>query len=346
MCVALAATAPGLAQRMALGSPMPASVARDLQGVERALQDLAGPRGLVIVFWAGWSERALEELRRLEGMQRDMRDRGVGLVAVNVDRQNMSRQEVARVRELVGTLGLTMPVLVDDGLKLFHAYGVMTVPSTVVVNAKGEVDYFLAGYPLEQRHELASAIERMAGIAHDRPVVDVPRAAPAALRRFQFGRVQLAGGRVAAARATFEAAAAADPNFPDPLVELAALALDEGETLRARELLDRALALNPEHAGARAEGARAQFLEGRADEARQALEPLVARERGAAVAQAYPGFVLLTLGRTEAGAAALTRATEAGGPESAGPGAPGPLAPAQAAAAMTRYRRAMAARGR
>jgi Tfp pilus assembly protein PilF len=93
-----------------------------------------------------------------------------------------------------------------------------------------------------------------------------------------FGRAQLAGGRVAAARSSFEAAAAADPAYADPLVELAALEIDEGKADAAKACLDRALALEPDGTRAQAEAARLLFVAGKTSEAITALEPLAGRE--------------------------------------------------------------------
>lgn len=275
-------------QRPAGGGQVTWLPALDLQGAERALKDYAGPKGLVVFFWAGWSERSIEALARLESEQKGIRDRGVGVVAVNVE-QESGAVNVAAVRAKASALGVTLPVVIDAGLRLFKAYGVVSVPSAAVVNDKGELTYFLAGYGHEKRDELFDAINRLAGVepvrAEAGPAV---RAAPAAARRLHFGRTQLAGGRVAAARSSFEAAAAADPAFADPLIELAALAMDEGDAAGARQLLDKAAGLEKDNAFAAVEAARLEFVLGRAAEAAAALETLAGRS---ALAAAYLGFV-------------------------------------------------------
>jgi len=59
------------------------------------------------------------------------------------------------------------------------------------------------------------------------------------------GAALAARGERAAARALFERLAAAHPDRPEPLNDLAALAAAEGDLQRARELLERALATHP-----------------------------------------------------------------------------------------------------
>lgn len=341
MWVVIALLASAAAQRPALGSPAPLLPARDLQGAERSLKDYAGPRGLVLFFWAGWSERSIEELRRLETARRELTEHGVGVVAVNVEHYVLAGEAAQLVRDLVAKLNLSIPVVVDDGLKLFNAYGVISVPSTALVNDRSELVYFLSGYSHQDREALADAIDHLAGIARTRPAIQVPQAAPAALRRLQLGRMQLAGGRAANARATFEAAVEADPKFPDPLVELAALALDDSDLPRARGLLDRALALDLAHRAAITERARLRFVENDPTEARKLLEGSASGSTDPLVL-AYLGFVLQATGQSDAAVTIFDRAVQAGAPdprESLG----GDKSVEQAMAA---YRRALAARRR
>ena len=276
-CVAMALPCLLAMQRPAIGGAVARMPALDLQGADRPLQEFAGPRGLVVFFWAGWSARSTQELTRLDAAQRELRDRGLGIVAVNVDHES-GKANLAAVEEQAASLGVSMPVVADDGLKLFKAYGVVSVPSTALVNEKGELVYFLAGYGHAQREELFDAIDRLAGVAQTAPAGPAVRAAPAAHRRLLFGRAQLAGGRVAAARSSFEAAAAADPAYADPLVELAALEIDEGNADAAKAWLDKALAVERDNTRAQAEAARLLFVAGQTSEALAALGALAGRE--------------------------------------------------------------------
>ena len=279
-------------QRPAIGGAVAWLPVIDLQGADRPLTEYSGSKGLVVFFWASWSERSVEELKRIETAQKEIRDHGVGIVAVNVDHES-GAANLAAVKDKAAALGVTVPVVVDDGLKLFKAYGVVSVPSTALVNDKGEMVYFLAGYGNAQREELFDAIDRLAGVEHAAPAGPTVRAAPAAVRRLLFGRAQLAGGRVTAARSSFESAAEADPAFADPLVELAALAIDDGDAAAARVLLEKALAIEKDSAFAQTEAARLQFVGGQTAEATTALEALSARDP---LAEAYLGFARLGAG--------------------------------------------------
>lgn len=302
-------------QRPAVGQAAPLPEVRDLQGLARTLKDFAGPKGLVVFFWASWSERSVEELKRLDAEQTTFREHGIGIVAVNVEHQAMNETALGPVTERVSALGITLPVIVDDGLTLFKAYGVVSVPSTALVDAKGRLASFFSGYAAGQREEIFDAIERLAGIEHEKAVVDVPRGSAPAVRRFEMGRRQLAGGRFAAARASFQAAADADAAFADPLVELAALALDSGDRATATPLLEKALTREPGHQRAALEQARLLFGEGKLDESRALLSKLANPAQKDPLVFAYFALVLQSAGQADEARSAFGRARALGIPD-------------------------------
>ena len=81
----LLAALPGAAgDRPGIGAPAPMPVMRDLRGGDRSLKELAGRGGIVVLFWAGWSDRSIEELRRLDAAAPEMAAHGMAVVAVSV----------------------------------------------------------------------------------------------------------------------------------------------------------------------------------------------------------------------------------------------------------------------
>jgi Tfp pilus assembly protein PilF len=338
----LFAAIPGAASdRPALGAPAPLPVVRELGGSLRSLKQHAGRRGLVVLFWAGWSERSIDELRRLDAAAAAMATHGVAVAAVNVERYQLDEAQMKQLRDRVERLQLHVPVFVDRGLELFHAYGVVTVPSTAVVDGNGRLAYFLFGYSHEQREELFDAIDTVAGIARRRAPATASPAAPAALRRLQLGRLQLAQGHEGPARSSFEDAVKADATFADPLIELASLALDEGDVVVAREFLDRAAVLRADHAGVQRERARLAALSGQVARAQAALEQLTATGADSA-SSAYLGYLLQAGGDSGRAAAAFDQAKAISGVD---PRAYASMdsSPVRAAArAMSAYRREVA----
>jgi peroxiredoxin len=327
------------AERPSIGAAAPLPVGRDLDGRERPLKQLMGSRGLVILFWAGWSDRSIEQLRRLNASAAELSAHGVSVAAVSVEHYAMDEEKTSRLRRMVEQLGVRVPVLVDRGLELFHAYGVVTVPSTALIDSKGRLAYFLFGYSIEEREELFDAIDATAGIKR-RPSPPARRVASAALRRLQLGRFQLSRGQEGPARESFEQASKADETFADPLVELAALALDANDAAAARGLLDRAAALSADHAGVRRERARLALLEGRTADAERELQALSSNGADSA-AFAYLGYLLHSAAARVRAEAAFDRAQALSGIDPRAYAAPAP-SPAAVRSAMTTYRREVA----
>lgn len=339
---------PGAAdERPAIGAPAPLLTLRDLAGAPHSLKDAIGRRGMVILFWAAWSDRSVEELRRLDGAAPALEAHGVTIAAVNVDRFSLDEAGAAKLGDQINRLHLRVTVLVDGGLELFHAYGVVTVPSTAVLDERGQLTYFLYGYSHEQREALFDAIDRVAGIA--RPSVAVsasPKVAPAALRRLQLGRLQLQQGHVEPARSSFEVAVDADKGFADPLVELAALAVDASDFATASNLLDRAAAIDARHVSMRRERARLAALDGsaaRVSDAQLALTELAGD--GDAAAAAYLGYLFWAAGDTRS-ESAFDRAKDISDVDPRAYIASAQQSASAASRAMARYRREVAAASR
>ena len=334
--------------RPSIGGAAPLPALRDPAGQPRALADLKGRRGLVILFWAGWSDRSVEELKRLDAAAADLAAHGVTIAAVNVDRFSPDEGDAKELRDLIGRLHPRVTVLVDRGLELFHAYGVVTVPSTAVVDERGRLSYFLYGYSHEQREALFDAIDATAGIVRQHAAAAATAAVvPAALRRLQLGRLQLQQGHADAARSSFELAAQADARFADPLVELAALAIDSSDRAAARELLDRAAAVDQRNAALQRERTRLTAIEAplRPLEAAEAALTDLARRDDAAAA-GYLGYLLWAAGDGSRAERAFERAKELSDVDPRACIA-GERADAAAAwSAMTRYRRQVASVGR
>jgi thiol-disulfide isomerase/thioredoxin len=113
--------------------PAPALRLEALSGAEVALADLAG-RLVLVNFWATWCEPCVKELPALDALARDLGNRGLTVLAVNVDRGR--RAHVARYAE---RLGLTVPVPLDRDGAVRRAYQVRALPTTYLVGRDGRI---------------------------------------------------------------------------------------------------------------------------------------------------------------------------------------------------------------
>ncbi len=147
---ACTATAQALLQT---GIQAPEFALNDIDGRQVSLSQYAKDNAVVLVFWSTWSANSSGELKRLEDYYKKSGDRGVMVIGINVDSQTISSDDVQRIKGTVKDIGITFPVLVDKELKTFHDYGVIVLPSTMVV-VKGAIAYELPGLPLVGTEEM------------------------------------------------------------------------------------------------------------------------------------------------------------------------------------------------
>ena len=107
-------------------------------GVDGPIKQLADYAGKVVVldFWATWCEPCVRSLPELDELAR----RGdVAVIAINID------DDPAEARALFDRNRYVMDLVVDHGLAVKRRYNVITIPHTVVIDARGMVTFVTHG---------------------------------------------------------------------------------------------------------------------------------------------------------------------------------------------------------
>jgi tetratricopeptide (TPR) repeat protein len=232
---ALVLALPGAAaalMTLRIGEQPPAFELADLVGKHVGSEALAGAPA-VVVFWSTWSPRSAEVLDDFKRLATSYGVNGLRVVAINADAEHLGSSRLDEIRGFAAARELPFPVLVDDGLKTYGAWGVMAYPTEVVLDASGRIAYVLPGYPPSLREELEEQIRRVLGL----PALRRREAAlsagyvPAnmAQQHYNLGRQLLAIGDREQALAALRRAVAADPDFLDPAVMIARVSLAAGD---------------------------------------------------------------------------------------------------------------------
>jgi peroxiredoxin len=134
-CATAAASATQIAQ---VDRPAPELDVRLLSGKVLKAKELRG-KVVVSLIWATWSPAARMELREVQRVYRDLRDRGLEVVALSIDENPAEVREFWRKREY------SFPVAMRSDAFFDHYGRVSTTPMFYVVDRQGTLRYRIAG---------------------------------------------------------------------------------------------------------------------------------------------------------------------------------------------------------
>jgi thiol-disulfide isomerase/thioredoxin len=96
---------------------------------------LADLRGQVVLlnFWATWCGPCRIEMPEFEKVYNAHKDDGLTILAVN------NAETPAQVQEFRNQLSLTFPLLMDENGSIQNIYGIVSYPSTYVLDGEGAI---------------------------------------------------------------------------------------------------------------------------------------------------------------------------------------------------------------
>ncbi len=205
-----------------VGMEAPAFRLTDTAGNDVSLEAYKKEKAVILVFWATWSDRSISELKDLQKLVGEYGAKGLKAVAVNVDHEHMTDEDRKAVREKVAELGLTFPVVFDEGLATYRGYGVVAVPSTAILGGEGVIQSSFNGYPTFARLEMKENVEVMLGLRKKEEAAAVAvvekghKPVRQALLNYNLARRLYASEMVEMAEPKLAKAIAADPEWAAP----------------------------------------------------------------------------------------------------------------------------------
>lgn len=111
-----------------------------LDGQSVRLEDLRG-RPVVISYWATWCVPCKKELPILEQLSQEYASTGIQIITIDAIEQD----NLDNVHGLVGELGLTLPVLLDQQNQFQSSYKQLFFPTSYFIDANGVIRWIKLG---------------------------------------------------------------------------------------------------------------------------------------------------------------------------------------------------------
>ncbi|MCK9419633.1 MAG: redoxin domain-containing protein [Nitrospirae bacterium] len=289
-------------QTLQTGMEAPDFSLKTIADETKTFEAVKGEKLTVLVFWSTWSTKSEKILKRMQQLHERYKGQGLSIIAVNVDDQQLSTETLAEIRTVSEKLKISFPMLVDHGLVAFHDYGVIALPSTVIMDKDRMIKDELSGYPLVGSEAMVdfiiSTIEGKKIAVVEGKVRYQPN--KNALRFYNMGKTTLRSKRMAeTAEMWFKKAIEADTAFVLPHLSLGKMYLQRGDTALARAEYKEALARAPEHPIALCELGLILINEGKAKEGAALFDAARKVEESYTPCYYYAGYAHGKEGRME-----------------------------------------------
>ncbi|MBT9536509.1 MAG: redoxin domain-containing protein [Nitrospirae bacterium] len=240
---AYTATAQALLQT---GAQAPEFSLKEIEGKDVSLSQYSQKKAVVVLFWSTWSAKSPNALKRFEDFYKRYKDKGIQVIAINADNQTLANGDVEKIKSLIKELNITFPMVLDKGLKTFHEYSVIALPSTIVIT-EGKIAYELPGLPLVGTEDMFDYLLVLAGEQPKKKME--PKYMPRydAIADTNLARGLVKKKRYEMAYPFFKKAIEKDPKYMLPYVELAKLYEIDGKRVEAEEILRKALSIEPDN---------------------------------------------------------------------------------------------------
>jgi len=108
---------------------------KDTDDKEYILFDFSG-KNLILFFWTTWCPYCRRELIELEREYLSLKSRGIELLSINIG------ESKERIERFLQKYRLTFPILLDRDYRVSQQYGLLGIPTYILIDGRGEIKLF------------------------------------------------------------------------------------------------------------------------------------------------------------------------------------------------------------
>jgi len=234
-------------KHLQVGSEAPDFTLKRTQGEVISLDDLLGEKLTLLIFWSSWSAKSEMALKRVQVLFEQYNGQGLSVVGINSEGGSGDLREV--VTSTTERLKLDFPNIIDYGLNAFSDYGVIALPTIVILDRKKTIRYELSGFPIAGAEEMVGFVTAtLEGKSPSLKHVYQPNKRAGLF--FNMGNNALLRSRAKTAERWFLKSIEADAGFFAPHLALGRLYLESAQTDKAKIHFREAIAIAPGNAAA------------------------------------------------------------------------------------------------
>jgi thiol-disulfide isomerase/thioredoxin len=114
-----------------------------LPDLKDSMHSLSSYKGKVVLvnFWASWCPPCIHEMPELIRLKKQLVDQPFEILALNVGEKKY------RVRKFAKLINFDLPVLLDTAKDTFNAWDIKTLPTSFLIDSRGNIRYRIRGNP-------------------------------------------------------------------------------------------------------------------------------------------------------------------------------------------------------
>jgi peroxiredoxin len=153
----------------------------DLSGNVVNVSSSFGNKPVILVFWElalskSFLNYSLDELNFLNGLyEKYSTETGLEIFGIytSEEENDIPDSELSEVKNLILTNKIKFPILIDTGFKFFREYGVIALPSTIMIGKTGRIQFIYPSFPMAARTVIADRVKELIGmeVPHKQEVV-------------------------------------------------------------------------------------------------------------------------------------------------------------------------------
>lgn len=130
-----------------------------INGEKVSLHQLLQKGPVYLNFWALWCVPCRAELKALQSIYEQMKDKNVSIVAINID----SPRSSSKVKSFISGMKYSFQVLMDTNQEAFQKFGGSNLPFSLLIDKDGKIvkirNSFLPGDEKEILKEIESVVK-------------------------------------------------------------------------------------------------------------------------------------------------------------------------------------------